>query len=282
MRIGISGASGQLGSATLAELQRRSGGHSIVGISRTPEGIPAPVEARHGDYDKPDSLLEAYAGLDRLLIIPSSDLRPGVRGGQFKAAIDAAIQAGVGHIFLVSAASTHDVADPSLGAAYWAGEQHLIKNAPRWTILRMNYFAESMVQEIQMSKGAEVIAGFGDERVAFVSRDDLAAATAGALLGEGHLGAIYNVTGPAIVSGPDRAAILSEIYGKPVHFVVVTKEQFRAGLSQANLPEPIMDVFCEIKTDFVEGKFDILTGDLARLSGRTPKSLRDVLTAALS
>jgi len=281
MRIGISGASGKLGRATVAELIARGGGHKLVGISRSPSNVNGGVEARQGDYDQPDTLVEAYADLDRLLIIPSSDLRPGVRGGQLRSAIDAAVQAGVRHIFLVSAVGTHEEAAPSLGEAYWVGEQHLIKTAPRWTVLRMNYFAESMADEIQMSKGADVLAGLGDERVAYVSRDDLAAAAAGALLGEGHAGAIYNVTGPAIVTGPDRAAILSEILGKPVKYAVITEEQLHAGLSQAGLPEPIIDVFCEIKTSFIQGKFDILTGDLERLSGRQPRPLREVLAASL-
>ncbi len=55
-----------------------------------------------------------------------------------------------------------------------------------------------------MSLGMNVLTGLGDERVAYVSRDD-PAASAGALLGDGHAGAIYNGTGPAIVNDPDKA-----------------------------------------------------------------------------
>ncbi len=80
MQIGISGASGHLGQATLAALAAKAGGHRIIGISRTPDKITAPTEARFGDFDQPESLAAAYAGLDRLLIIPTSDIRPGVRG----------------------------------------------------------------------------------------------------------------------------------------------------------------------------------------------------------
>ena len=146
MKIGVSGASGKLGGATIDELSARRVGQELVAISRSPEKVREPVAARRGDYDQPDTLLQAYVGLDRLLIIPSADIRPGVRGAQLKAAIDAAVMVGVGHIFLVSASGTREAAEPALGAAYWAGEQHLIKTAPRWTILRMNYYAESMVE----------------------------------------------------------------------------------------------------------------------------------------
>lgn len=124
----------------------------------------------------------------------------GVRGRQTKAAIDAALQAGVKHIVLMSAASTKEAQEPYLGASYWTAEQHLIKKSPRWTFLRMNYYAESMAQEIQMSLGMGVLTGLGAERVGYVSRNDVAAAAAGILLGEGHVGAIYNATGPAAVS----------------------------------------------------------------------------------
>ncbi|GGA39383.1 SDR family oxidoreductase [Dyella nitratireducens] len=283
MKIGISGASGQLGQAVVAELLQRSGGHHIVGISRTPERVPnSSAEGRHGDFDAPETLISAYRGLDRLLLIPSAELRPGVRGRQLKDAIDAALAAGVKHLFLVSAAGTRQTAQPHLREAYWSAEQHLIRTAPVWTILRMNYYAEAMAQEIQMSLGMGMLTGLGDERVAYVSRDDLAAAAAGSLLSEGHEGAIYNGTGPAVLSGAERAAIASDILSKTLGYAVISEEQLRSGLSQAGLPEPIIEALVEIKTNFVRGDFDILTSDVERLSGRPPKSLRDVLATALS
>src|SRR5687767_13418912 len=90
MKIGVSGASGNLGRAVLRELAQRAKGHEIVAISRTPDTAGAGVEARRGDYDQPETLASAYAGLDRLLLIPSSDMQPGKRGAQNVAAIDAA------------------------------------------------------------------------------------------------------------------------------------------------------------------------------------------------
>lgn len=150
MKIGISGAGGQLGKAVLAELKARGANHTIVGISRTPETVSSPVEGRPGDYDRPETLVEAYDGLDRLLIIPGHDVRPGVRSRQFVAAINA------------------EAAEPEMYAPYWTGEQHLLKTAPRWTILRMNYYAESFAQVTSMSLS-------------------------------------YNATGPVAVTGAERA-----------------------------------------------------------------------------
>ena len=64
MKIGISGASGQLGAATVRELKAREGDHHIVAITRTPEKNTAADEARLGDYDRPETLASAYAGID--------------------------------------------------------------------------------------------------------------------------------------------------------------------------------------------------------------------------
>jgi len=282
MKIGVSGANGQLGGAVVAELVRRGAGHGIVGISRAPERVQSPAEGRHGDFDAPQSLVRAYEGLDRLLLIPSAELRPGLRGRQMKDAIDAANKAGVKHLFLISAAGTRQAAPPEMREAYWTAEQHLIKTAPTWTILRMNYYAETMAQEMQMSLGTGVLTGLGEERVAYVSRDDLAGAGAGALLSEGHAGAIYNVSGPAVVTGADRAQIAAEITGKPVRFAVITEAQLRGGLAQANLPQEIVEAMVEIKHSFVAGAFDIVSGDAERLAGRKPRAVRELLAATLS
>ena len=73
MKIGVSGASGHLGMATVAELVQRPSGHEVVAISRTPETITAPAQGRFGDYNQPESLADAYADLDRLLIISTVD-----------------------------------------------------------------------------------------------------------------------------------------------------------------------------------------------------------------
>ena len=280
MRIGVSGASGQLGSATVSDLVRRGGGHEIIGISRSPEKIPAPAVGRMGDYDRPETLLEAYAGLDRLLIIPTAESAPGRRAAQSVAAIDAAVEAGVGHIVLMSSAGTRAAEEPDIYAPYFAAEQRLLRIAPSWTILRMNYYAESFLQEAQMSLAGGVLTGLGENRVGFVSRDDVAAAAAGILTTEGHAGAIYHATGPASLTGAERAALVAEASGQPFSFLALDEPVLRQGLEQAGLPAPIVGMILSIQEKFVQGGFDVVTGDVERLAGRKPRELKDLLAGA--
>jgi NAD(P)H dehydrogenase (quinone) len=281
MKIGVSGGNGHLGRAVVSELLQRAAGHEIVAITRTPKNLTGSAQGRFGDYDQPESLAQAYAGLDRLLIITTVAPEPGKRGAQSIAAIDAAVQAGVKQIVLMSAVGTRQEEEPARGASYWRGEQHLIATAPAWTILRMNFYAEAFVQLAQAAVNQGVMPGLAENRAAFVARDDVAAAAAGILIGDGHAGAIYNATGPERLSGEERAGLIGEITGRPLAFRVITEEQLRAALTKAGLPVGAVNIVVSIQASFASGAFDILTGDVERLGGRPPRPLREVLTAAL-
>jgi uncharacterized protein YbjT (DUF2867 family) len=87
VKIGVSGASGHLGRAVVSELLQRPDGHEVGAIT--------PAQRRFGVYNRPENFLEAYAGLDRLLIISTVDPEPGKREAQNVAVIDAAVRAGV-------------------------------------------------------------------------------------------------------------------------------------------------------------------------------------------
>lgn len=281
MKIGVSGASGHLGRAVVSELAQRAGEHEVIAISRTPETVSGPAQGRFGDYDRPESLVEAYAGLDRLLIITTVAPEPERRERQNVAAIDAAVKAGVKHTVFMSAVGTRHETEPARSASYWRGEQHLIATAPVWTILRMNFYAEAFVQQAQASLGQGVLTGLAENRVAFVARGDVAAAAAGILIGDGHAGAIYNATGPERLSGAERAALIAEVTSRPLAFRVITEEQLRAELTQAGLPAAGVNAVMGIQASFATGAFDIVTGDVEHLGDRPPTPLRDVLAKAM-
>src|SRR5258705_13203590 len=145
MKIGVSGASGHLGRAVVSELLQRADGHEVVAITRTPETVSGPAQGRFGDYNRPESLAEAYAGLDRLLIISTVD--SGKRGAQNVAAIDAAVRGGVKHIVFMSAAGTRQEEEPALGASYWRGAEDLFSPAPARSIRRVEFFSPAFGQQ---------------------------------------------------------------------------------------------------------------------------------------
>jgi NAD(P)H dehydrogenase (quinone) len=281
MKIGISGASGRLGGATVAELKSRAPDAQLVGISRSPDKLSAlGIEARFGDFDQPDSLTEAFAGLDRLLIIPTGDMRPDVRATQGRDAIQRAVDVGVEHVVYMSSLGTRAAEVPHLWQSYFVPEQTLMRLAKQWTILRMAYYAEAFIDEIRTSLPRGAHAATANTPVNFVSRDDVAAAAAGILIGEGHHGAIYQATGPAALDGETRAALVSNVTGKNFAFAAVDPAQYREGLVAAGLPPFIVEAVLSIQDMWSAGGFDVTTGDVERLAGRPPRSFEDVLRDA--
>src|SRR3954469_4540070 len=102
-----------------------------------------------------------------------------------------------------------------------------------------------------------MLTGLVEHRVAFVARDDVAAAAAGILVGDGHAGAIYNATGPERLSGAERAALIADVTGRPLAFRTIIEEQLRAGLTQAGLPVGVVHTVFSIQKSFAAGAFDI-------------------------
>ena len=279
MKIGVSGASGALGRMVVDELVQRAIGHTVVAISRTPATTGA-VEARLGDFDRPETLYDAYSGLDRLLLIPSPDLQPGVIPRQIATGIDVAAAVGVGHIVLMSGSGTRRA---SGYADHWTGEQHLIRSdAAAWTIARLNFFAETFAELARMSLVTGVLPGLSENRVAFLAKADAAAALASVLVADDQAGLTLNLSGPVAVTGVDRAALVGALTGHTLNFEILDEAQFRAGMAQAGMPAFLVDGFTAMQRAFSLGAYDIVTGDVERLSGRTPRSLRAALADAFA
>lgn len=279
MKIGVSGASGQLGSAVVQALAETVAAENLVAISRTPK-TDRTYAGRLGDYDQSETLVAAYQGLDRLLLIPGADLRPGIRSRQMLAAVDAAAQAEVGHVFLLSATGTQREGESAVGAAYWHSEQALIKSAiPAWTILRMSYFSETLVEEVRMSLTAGGLAMLEDSRVSFVSRGDVAKAAAAALTSEGHEGAIYQLTGSEALRGEAVCRLVAQQIQRPFALNVMPAEVLRAGLLKMGLPDVVADAVVSMKARQARGAYDIVSGDIVRLTGGTPCSLAEILAS---
>src|SRR4051812_37194809 len=230
MTIGITGAGGQLGGSVLNELLARGAKPAeVVAITRTPEklaGFAAKgLTVRAGDFDAPAGLAAAFKGIDTLLMIPTSDLRPGIRTPQHKAAVAAAKAAGVRHIVYVSTVAARPGQD--LMQSHLDTEQAVFTSGLQWTIVRMGmYFENLFMGALQHALASGHFGATGAAPVANLARDDVAAALAGVLLGKGHEGSVYHVTGGASLTPAEIAATIGQVFGKPVQAAIITDEQY--------------------------------------------------------
>ncbi len=283
MTIGITGAGGQLGGSVLNELLARGAKPSeIVAVTRSPEKLAAfaakGVVVRAGDFDAPAGLAAAFKGVDRLLIIPTSELRPGLRTPQHKAAITAAKAAGVKHLVYVSTIGARPGQD--LMQSHLETEQAVYGSGIPWTVLRMGmYFENLFMGALQHALASGHFGATGPAPTAGLARDDIAAALAGVLLGKDHEGSVYHLTGGASLTPAEIAATISKVFGKPVEAAIITDDQYAGGLKAAGLPDFAVEAILGIAQTAAKGMLDVVTGDVARLSGRKPVSLAEFLAA---
>ncbi|MDW5596465.1 NAD(P)H-binding protein [Conexibacter stalactiti] len=281
--IAIAGASGALGRRAAEFALESVAPEQLVLVSRDPSKLAdfaeRGVQTRAGDFDAPETLAAAFAGVDRLLLISTDAV--GRRAAQHGAAIEAAKAAGVAHVVYTSLPRPEgDHPTGPLAADHFATEQALRASGLAWTLLR-----NSLYTDLQLGSGGHAIASgqlvtnAGDGLAAYVTREDCAAAAAAVLTGTGHENATYDVTGPALVSQADLAAALAAASGRPVEVVAVDDDAFTAGLVASGVPEAFAPVYTGFGIAIRTGLLETQTDVVERLTGRAPTSVADFLAA---
>lgn len=285
MRIGVTGASGQLGSSVVRHLLQRTSASDIVAVTRSPEKLAGfssqGVDVRAGDFNDAAGLEKAFSGVERLLIIPGSDLTPNVRPAQHRNAVSAAISAGVGHIIYVSTVGARTGPTDGIMETHFATEQALITSGATWTLLRMSIYAEMLLDGARQALSNHTYAALPGAPAAYIVRDDLAATAAGLLTSTGHEGVTYHASGPASLTAAQIADIIGKVSGTTVQFSAITVEQLESGLAGFGLPPGIVNAIARFQQALQAGAFDVVTGDVERLSGRRPASVEDFLSRSL-
>lgn len=283
MTVAVTGASGHLGRKVADLVLDRLDPADVVLLTRTPDALAAYAErgavVRRADFDEPISLAEAFTGVDRALLISAVDLER--RAGQHRAAIDAAAAASVRHMLYTSVLRADDDDNPSVVApSHRATEEALRESGLAWTFLRNSLYAEYQVPVVEQAiASGQLVTSAAEGRVAYVSRDDCAAAAAAVLVEDGHEGQSYDVTGPEAIGPADLAALAAELGGRPVEVVSVDDEALISGMVAAGLPEPRARALASFAVAARDGYLGVVSSAVEELSGRPPRSLREVVVA---
>lgn len=290
MPIIITGASGPFGTSTVEGLLKKMPASELILVSRSPDKLQRfaalGAQVRHGDFDEPKSLNAAFVGGAKMLLISAS--RVGKRIPQHGAAIEAAVNAGVEHIVYTSfVGATAD--NPSLAVSDHRGTEALLRDCGvAWTALRNSHYQDVIVTIMGTAalKSGRWQASSAEGLVACVTRQDCVDSAVAVLSTPGHRNTVYNITGPELLSFRQDAAIIAEIAGKPIEYVVVTDDDMYAYFDALGIPrEPVDDHVVDgvawCSDDMVsfertvrEGKFAVLSDDVLKLTGHAPKSLR--------
>jgi NAD(P)H dehydrogenase (quinone) len=292
-RIVITGASGQYGRAATDKLIAQGRADDLILITRSPDKLAyrkkQGCDVRYGDFDKPETLMDAVRDADKMLLI--SGTRVGARVVQHKAAIDAAVAASVGHIVYTSFVDVSPQ-NPAIVTLDHLETEDLIKaTGLAWTMLRDAHYADAMILNAGpgfVASGVWMTSTKGAKE-AMVWRDDCVESAVAVLAGSGHEHKAYRITGPNRENFAEIVTMMNEIVGCSIELVETDDDGMYALFDSMGIPrEPVddqtvsgipwnSDDMVSFERSIREGWLDICTDDVERLTGRKARSVKQMI-----
>jgi NAD(P)H dehydrogenase (quinone) len=271
--LAVTGATGELGGRVARRLADRGVPQRLV--VRDPTSAPElpGTEVVRAAYGDGEAMRRALDGVDTLLLVSASEDVDRVR--LHTGTVDAAVAAGVQRIVYTSFLACAPHATFTFARDHWHTEQHVRGSGLRHTFLRDSIYLDY----VPLFVGADgVIRGpAGDGRVAAVARDDIADVAVAVLLGDGHDGRTYDLTGPEAFTLHQAAEALSRASGRSVTYHAETLDEAYASRAGYGAPHWEVTGWVTTYTAIAAGELDVVTDDAARVAGHPPMGLAEFL-----
>jgi uncharacterized protein YbjT (DUF2867 family) len=267
----VTGATGQNGREVIARLSRRNVPvRALVrNLAKATNLSSLPlVEVVEGDMAHPESLVAALRGVERVLLISSSD--PAMFDVQVTM-IDAARRAGVKHVVKLSGIMPELDSPFRFARMHGQIERKLEESGMAFTHLRAGEFMSAYFRQIPniVNKGA-LFLPMEDARIASIDVGDLADVATAVLTSAGHEGKTYPLTGPEALTMSEVAQELSGVIGKPVRYINVPPEDAKKAQLAAGMNPYLVDALGELFAERRKGKESTVWPLAATLLGRAP------------
>ena len=281
--IAITGATGQLGQQVFANLLNTTAANQLVAVVRNPAKAEAlsqkGVVVRQADYGDEAALTRALQGVDKLLIISSSEV--GQRAPQHRNIINAAKAAGVKFIAYTSLLHA-DTSPLGLADEHVATEKMLADSGIPFALLRNGWYTENYLASAPAALEHGVFIGAaGEGKIASATRADYAAAAARVIAEDGHAGKVYELAGDHGWTLSELAAELSKQSGKPVTYQNLSEADFAAALKSVGLPAGLADMLADSDIGASKGGLFDDSHTLSKLIGRPTTTLAESIKAIL-
>ncbi|MGX5826069.1 NAD(P)H-binding protein [Mesorhizobium sp. 43Arga] len=234
----------------------------------TARGIPVRIGSRSGtprfDWEAPASWAPALEGVSAAYISYYPDIAVPGAAEVIDAFTRLAVEHGVRRLVLLSGRGEHEAQ---------RAEEMLKASGADWTILRCAWFSQNFSEGflIEPLLAGEVALPVGPVGEPFVDVDDIADAAEAVLTGPGHVGQLYELTGPRLLSFADAVAEIAKAVGRDIRFVRISHDEFTAAVASHELPPEIVWLLDELFTKVLDGRNESLTDGVQRVLGRAPK-----------
>ena len=282
--IAITGASGQLGRLVIDSLLTSVPASELVALVRNPASVSdlkdKGINVRQADYTQPDTLITALQGVDKLLLISSSEV--GQRLVQHQNVIEAAKETGVSLLAYTSILHA-DTSPLGLADEHRATEAALADSGIPHVVLRNGWYSENYIASVPAALELGALYGCaGAGKISSASRADYASAAAAVLTQDGQAGTIYELAGDSAYTLAELAAEISVQTGKDIGYVDLPETDFADALLKAGLPAPLASLLANSDTGASQGGLYDDSQTLSKLIGRPTTTIAESVKEALN
>ena len=241
----------------------------------TARGIPVRIGSRSGtprfDWEAPASWAPALEGVSAVYISYYPDIAVPGAAEVIDAFTRLAMEHGVRRLVLLSGRGEHEAQ---------RAEEMLKASGADWTILRCAWFSQNFSEGflVEPLLAGEVALPVGPVGEPFVDVDDIADAAEAVLTEPGHVGQLYELTGPRLLSFADAVAEIAKATRRDIRFVRISHDEFTAAVASHELPSEIIWLLDELFSQVLDGRNESLTDGVQRVLGRAPKDFSDYAT----
>lgn len=179
-----------------------------------------------------------------------------------------AVESGVKKLVLLSGRGEKEAQDC---------EEIIMKAGVEWTILRCSWFNQNFSEGylLEPIQHGHVALPAGDVSEPFIDVEDIADVAVAALTEEGHAGQLYELTGPRLITFKQAMAEVSKATGKPIVYEQISAEEYKAMLTEYQIPEEVIWLVSYLFTEVLDGRNESLADGVQRALGRAPRDFSD-------
>jgi len=157
------------------------------------------------------------------------------------------------------------------------GEQAIVDSGADWTIVRSTWFNQNFSEGnfLDLVLSGEVALPAGDVGEPFVDADDIADVAVAALTEDGHVGQLYEVTGPRLLTFAQAVEEIARAASREIRYVPISMKQFTSLLTEQDVPADFVWLLTYLFTEVLDGRNAHLTDGVQRALGREPRDFSD-------
>lgn len=225
------------------------------------------------DWEDRSTWAPVLAGVSAVYISYYPDLAAPGAPEAIAAFTEQALASGVHRLVLLSGRGEHEAQ---------RAEQALQASGADWTILRCSWFMQNFSESVFLDgvRAGELALPVGAVPEPFVDADDIADVAVAALTDDRHIGQLYELTGPRLLTFAQAVETIAEATGRDIKFASISLDEYAAGAAEYGVPPDLVEFLRYLFSEVLDGRNALLADGVQRALGRAPRDFAEFAKGA--